>query len=145
MRNGWVTGGLVAATLLTAGAPAMAAVSRPQAVVVVNNTRFEPLALDRVIPAGETARFEIRSDGFGRAAVLIAGATTPGGSGVLSAATLYGPPLVPAGPPRPLHVDPDGNIRDRLVDPVLGPAMVVVIRNDTSSDVTRTLSAYLAQ
>ena len=115
----------------------------PQAVVVLNNTRFEPLGEDVVIPAGQSHRFEARSGGFARASLLIGGTTRPG-AGVLRVATVYGPPFVPAGPPRKLQVDGQGNVRGQVLEPVLGPAMAVIIQNDSSADATLSLSAYFA-
>ncbi len=116
----------------------------PQPVVVLNHTRFEPLAQDVVVPAGESRRFEARSDNFARVSLLVAGATTPGSSGAIRLATLYGPPVVPAGPPRRLAVDARGGVRGQFLEPVLGPVLFVVVGNDSSSDVTLSLSAYLA-
>jgi len=144
MLRRWMTAAIAAAVIVAAVAPVMAA-DRTQAVVVLNNTRFEPLAHDLVIRAGESARFETRSGGFGRVSLLVAGTTVAGATGDVKLITLYGPPVVPAGPPRPLPVDPDGNLHAGLVEPVLGPAMSVVVRNDTASDVTLSLSVYLAQ
>lgn len=133
--------GLLAATLaLLCAAPALAG-ARPQEVFVVNNTRFELVAREAVIPAGESARFEVRSDHFGRVSLLVAGSTAPG-AGSPAIVTLFGPPLVPAAPPRPLRVNEDGRIRDRLIEPVFGPAMVIVVHNDTGAEATITLSAY---
>ncbi len=92
MLRRWMTGMVAMAVLVAVMAPATAAPEKTQGVVVLNSTRFEPLAHDVVIPEG---------------------------------------------PPGPLHADPDGNIHAGLTEPVLG--------NDTASDVTMSLSAYLAQ
>jgi len=135
---------VLAAAGCLAAVPAMAQEEpQPQAVVVLNNTRFEPLGEDVLIPAGQSHRFEVRSGGFARASLLIGGATRPG-AGVLRIATAYGPPFVPSGPPRKLQVDAQGNVRGQVLEPVLGPAMVVIIQNDSSADATISLSAYFA-
>ncbi len=138
----------ILAALVAAGClamiPAMAQEEpEPQAVVVLNNTRFEPLGVDVVIPTGQSHRFEVRSGGFARASLLIGGTTTPG-SGALKVATAYGPPFVPSGPPRRLQVDAQGNVRGQVLEPVLGPAMVVIVLNDSSADATLSLSVYFA-
>ena len=134
---------LVAAGCLAA-VPAVAQEEPPpQAVVVLNNTRFELLAEAIVIPAGQSERFEVRSGGFARASLLIGGSTRPG-AGVLRVATAYGPPFVPAGPPRKLQIDSQGNVRGQVLEPVLGPAMVVMIQNDSAADATISMSAYFA-
>jgi len=107
-------------------------------------TRFEPLAHEVTIPAGESARFETRSGGFSRVAVLAAG-QGGSGEGMVGIVTLFGPPLVPSGPPAPLVAGPEGRIFGHTVQPVLGPAMVVVVNNGSSSDVVISLSAYFTR
>jgi hypothetical protein len=112
-------------------------------VVVLNFTRFVPVAREVVIPAGETARYNLRSGNFGRVSLLVAGGTRPD-AGHIGLRTLFGPPLVPAAGPRPLPVNENGRIAAAFVEPVLGPAMTIVIHNDSSSDARLTISAYLA-
>jgi hypothetical protein len=129
---------VAAGTMTTAQTP-----PPPQPVVVVNQTRFVPVAHDMVVPAGQSHRFEVRSDGFSRVSLLIAGTTTPGTSGGLKIATLYGPPFVPGGLARAVAA-PGGEIRSRVNEPVLGPAMAIVVSNETGADVTLTMNAYLA-
>jgi hypothetical protein len=130
---------------LTLAAPAAAAAhgGQPQGVAVLNFTRFQPVAQDVVVPAGQTARFPVGADNYGRVSLLVSGSTTPG-AGPLAIGTLYGPPLVPSGPPRPLGVDANGNVATAHVEPVLGPAMVIVVVNNSTANATLTLSAYLA-
>ena len=139
------TGILILALALMAVMPALAqsAPPAPQPVVVVNQTRFQPVTQDFMLAAGRSHRFDVRSDGFGRVSLLLAGTTTPGAPGGLRIGTLYGPPLVPAGGARAM-ADPSGAIRGRLVEPVLGPAMSVVVTNEGTADATITLAAYFA-
>ncbi len=154
MRSGALATAIVAVcvTAMTA-APAPAQIG-PRAMTDVTSQsmdsrlpgpfHFVPLGQDVLIPAGESARFEIRSAGFSRAAVLAAG----GGAseeGMIGIVTLFGPPLVPAGPPVPLGVGPGGRVAGHALSPVIGPAMVVIVNNGTTSDVTLTLSAYLTR
>ncbi|HEY3175831.1 MAG TPA: hypothetical protein VGK94_08735 [Candidatus Polarisedimenticolia bacterium] len=138
------TGILMSALALVALKPALAQSTppAPQPVVVVNQTRFQSVAQDVVLAAGASQRFEVRSDGFSRVSLLLGGTTTPG-TGGLRIGTLYGPPLVPAGTVRAL-TDRAGAIRGKLVEPVLGPAMVVVLSNEGTADATITMSAYFA-
>lgn len=105
---------------------------------------FEPIGRDIMIPAGESVRFEVRSGGFAHAAVLAAGR---GGSdeGMVGLVTLFGPPLVPSGPPVPLGIGPEGRVAGHALTPVLGPLMVIIVNNGTSSDITLDLSAYLTR
>lgn len=114
----------------------------PQPVVVVNQTRFQPVAQDVTIASGQSQRFEVRSDGFARVSVLLAGSTTPG-TGGLRIATSYGPPFVPGTGVRAM-IDPAGMIRGRVLEPVLGPAMAIVVSNDSTADARISLSAYFA-
>ncbi len=113
-----------------------------EAVVVLNSARFEEIAREVVVPAGETRRFEVRAGGFARASVLAGGSTVPA-SGPVRLLTLYGPPHVASGLPQRLLVDREGTIHGKRLEEVLGPVMTVVIQNASSADATLTLSAYL--
>jgi hypothetical protein len=136
--------GLIAACLAVGAATMTMAQTPPppQPVAVVNQTRFQSVAQDILIPAGQSHRFEVRSDGFSRVNILVAGTTTPGTMGGLKIATLYGPPFVPGGLARAVTT-PNGEIRSRVGEPVMGPAMAIVVSNETAADATLTLSAYL--
>ena len=50
----------------------------------------------------------------------------------------------PASGPHPLPVNENGGIAVSFVQPVLGPAMTIIVHNDSSSDARLTISAYLA-
>ncbi len=137
----------IVAVLLVLGCLAVTTASaEPQldapGVTVLNFTKFVPVARDVMVPAGETARFNLRSGNFGRVSLLIAGGTRPD-AGRLGLRTLFGPPLVPAAGPRPLPVNENGRIAVSFVQPVLGPAMTIIVHNDSSSDARLTISAYL--
>ena len=134
-----VTGCLVASTVFAQEDPGPAT----QPVVIVNNTRFEPVAQDVVIPPGESARFEVRSNNFARVSLLVGGTTTPGAAAP-RLVTLYGPPFVPSALPRKLAVDNQGAIRGQVLEPVLGPALVIVLQNPSASPMKISLSAYLS-
>jgi hypothetical protein len=141
--------GKTVAVLLTVGCLALAAVpARAQeqgvaGVAVVNFTRFTAVARDVVVPAGKTVRFNLDSRNYGRVSLLIAGETRPQ-AGPIGLLTLFGPPLVPASGPRPLPVNEDGRIAVSFVEPVLGPAMVIAVHNDSQADARLTIGAYLA-
>lgn len=128
---------VAAGTLTLAQAP-----PSPTPVVVVNQTRFQPVAHDITIAAGQSQRFEVRSDGFSRVNILVGGTTTPGTTGGLKIATLYGPPFVPGGIGRAVAA-PGGEIRGRISEGVMGPAMVILVNNELGADATITVSAYL--
>ena len=115
------------ATLLAVSCVALAAVPAhaqvTAGVAVSNFTKFVPVAQGVVVPAGQTARFNVDARNYGR---------------------VFGPPLVPGAEPRPLPVNADGRIALSFVEPALGPALVIVIHNDSAADARLTISAYLA-
>ena len=133
--------------LLAVGCLALAAVpaqaQQAPGMAVINFTRFAMVARDVVVPAGETARFNLDVHNYGRVSLLVAGETRPQ-AGPIGLQTLYGPALVPAAGPRPLPVGEDGHIAVSFVEPVLGPMMVIAVHNDSAADAHLTISAYLA-
>jgi hypothetical protein len=141
MRGRFVAVLLVAGCLLLTAHPARA--QEATGVAVINFTRFAPVAQDVVIPAGGSARFNVDARNYGRVSLLIAGETRPG-AGPIAVQTLFGPPHVPGGTPHPLPVNDNGQIAVSFVEPVRGPSMVIVVRNDSAADARLTISAYLA-
>ena len=132
---------IVVACLLLATAPTQAL--ETTGVAVTRFTKFVPIARDAVIPAGETVRFPVDARNYARVSLLIAGDTSPGADHI-GIVTLFGPPLVPAAGPRPLPIGQEGRIAVSFLEPILGPAMVIAIHNNSDADVTLTISAYLA-
>ncbi len=139
--------GRIVAALLAVSCLALAALpahaQEAASVAVINFTKFVPVAQGVVVPAGQTARFNVDARNYGRVSLLIAGETRPD-AGPLAVQTLFGPPLVPASDPRPLPVNGDGRLAVSFVEPARGPAMAIVIRNDSAADARLTISAYLA-
>lgn len=152
MRKKLLVGG-VTVFFLVVGLSSAASVrlSAPDLVTVTQEptvdslySRFKVLAKDVRVPAGERVRFEMRTGGFSRASLLAAGkGASP--EGTVALVTLFGPPLVPAGSATPLKIGVAGGFHGAVVQPVLGPVMVVVVYNDSSAPVSLTLSAYLTR
>ena len=139
--------GRIVAALLALGCVALAAVPAhaqvTAGVAVANFTKFIPVAKGVVVPAGQTARFSVDARNYGRVSLLVAGETRPD-AGPIGLQTLFGPPLVPGADPHPLPVGPDGRIAISFVEPARGPAMAIVVHNDSAADASLTISAYLA-
>lgn len=139
--------GRIVAALLAVSCAALAAVpahaQETAGVAVINFTKFVPVAQGVVVPAGQTARFNVDARNYARVSLLVAGETRPD-AGPIGLQTLFGPPLVPGAEPRPLPVGADGRIAASFVEPARGPALVIVIHNDSAADARLTISAYLA-
>jgi hypothetical protein len=138
--------GRIVAALLSVGllaSTAAPALGQEPDLTLVKFTKYVPVAKGVVVPAGQTVRFRVDSHNFGRVSLLVAGDTQPGATSI-DLQTLFGPPLVPGGDPRPLTVNADGKIAVSFVEPVRGPSMVIAIHNDSTAGVTLTIGAYLA-
>ena len=112
-------------------------------VAVLNFTKYTPVAQGAVVLAGQTRRFSVDARNYSRVSLLIAGETRPD-AGRLGLVMLFGPPVVPGGEPHSLPVGPEGRIAVSFLEPVLGPAMVIAIHNDSSADARVTIGAYLS-
>ncbi len=113
------------------------------AVAVVNFTKYTAVAQNALVPAGQTVRFNVDARNYSRVSLLVAGETRPD-AGPLGLVTLFGPPLVPGGEPHRLPAGPDGRIGVSFIRPVLGPAMVIAIHNDSAADAQLSIGAYLS-